>query len=197
MVQSGKGVGVSETSAERTQPGWHLDISSIPVDSSRFPVFPIPLAMLKRQASGPKTACKKKKGNMTYSVSSFDTTPKDKRAVEDIRVWNISTSEKTGRITGSRRNLKHYRQVSPGPPEGPSTSGKPGGFEETAGEEDTGILADSESPSEVLNKPRPKRKRVRTLKENDSVCKSLIPVSGLTRVFRRRWNSGFCLTISF
>ena len=197
MVQSGEGVGVSKTSAERTQPGWHSDILSIPVDSSHFLVFPIPLTMLKCQASGPKTTRKKKKGNMTYSVSSFNTTPKDKRAVEDICVWNISTSEKTGRITGSRRNLKHYRQVSPGPPEGPSTSGKPGGFEETASEEDTGILADSESPSKVLNKPCPKWKRVRTLKENDSVSKSLILVSGLTHIFRQRWNSGFCLTISF
>ena len=132
--------------------------------------------MLKRQASGPKTARKKKKGNAMYSVSSFDPPRKDKVAVEDIRVWNISTSEKTGRITSSRKNLKHFRQVSPSPPEGPSTSEKLGGFEETADVEDTGILADSESPSEVLNKPRPKRKHVRTLKENDSVSKSLIPV---------------------
>ena len=126
--------------------------------------------MLKRQATGPKTARKKKKGNATYSVSSFDPPPKDKKAVEEIRVWNISTLEKTGRITGSRRNLKHYRQISPSPPEGLSTSEKPGEIEGNA-DVDTGVLADSESPSEVLNNPRPKRKRVRTLKENDSVSK--------------------------
>ena len=130
--------------------------------------------MLKRQASGLKTTRKKKKGNATYSVSSFDPAPKDKMAVENVRVWNISTSEKMGRITGSRRNLKHYRQVSPSPPDGPSTSGKPGEFEGTADVEDTRHLADSELLPEVPNKPHPKWKRVRTLKENDSVSKALI-----------------------
>ena len=124
--------------------------------------------MLKRQASGLKPARKKKKGNATYTVTSLDPAPKDKMAVENVRVWNMSISEATGRIGGTRKTRKHYRQVSPGPSGEPSTSERPGGAEGTADLEDPGVFADSESPPEVV-KQRPKRKRVRVVKQNDSV----------------------------
>jgi len=127
--------------------------------------------MLKRQTSGPKTARKKKKGNATYTLSSVDS-PDEKLAVEDVRVWSISTSEKTGRITASRRTLKHYHVPQSLPGE-PSTSKKPGGAEEVADVEETGVLADSESSAEMAGKRRPKRKRVRVVKENDSVSELL------------------------
>lgn len=124
--------------------------------------------MLKRQASGPKPARKKKKGNATYTSSSLDPSPEDKLVAENIRVWNLSTSETTGRVKGTRKTHKHYYQASPGPSVGPSTSEKPDD-EGTAGLEDPGFLADSESPPEAINKRRPKRSRVRVIKQNDSV----------------------------
>ncbi|KAF9643123.1 hypothetical protein BDM02DRAFT_3192169 [Thelephora ganbajun] len=120
--------------------------------------------MLKRQTSGPKTVHKKRKGNATYSVASLDPID-DNKVVENVRIWDISTSKSTGCMTVSRKTLKHYSQVSL--PEEPSTTKKPGGVEEDVHVEDTGILADSESPSEPVEK-RPKRKRVRAVKENDS-----------------------------
>lgn len=130
--------------------------------------------MLKRPAKGPKTARKKKKGNSTYALSSLDPSDddEDKVAVEDVRVWDISTSEKTGRMTASRKTLKHYSLVSP--PEEPSTSKELGGVEENPSAEDPGNLADSEIPLETAGKPKRKRKRVRVVKENDSVSESLV-----------------------
>ena len=130
--------------------------------------------MLKRRTDGPKTARKKKKGNATYALSSLDPISEDEAATEDVRVWDISTSEKTGRVMASRKTLKHYRQVLPSPPEEPSTSEKLGGVEGGADVEDAGVLADSED-SKIVKIRRPKRKRVRTFKENDSVSRSLIP----------------------
>lgn len=140
--------------------------------------------MLKRQAGGPKTARKKKKGNATYSATGFDPTD-DEMAVEDIRVWDISTSETTGRMTANRRTLKHYHQTPSNLPEGPSTSERPGGIREAV-VEDTGTLADTESLKKV-GKQRRKRKRVRTIKENDSVSDSLISLlTELTRIFQTK-----------
>lgn len=130
--------------------------------------------MLKRRTNGPRIARKRKKGNATYTLSSLDPTSEDDLPTEDVRVWNISASEKTGRVMASRKTLKHYRQVIPSSPEEPSTSTKPGGVEETADVEDTGVLADSEFSKPVKIK-RPKKKRVRVFKENDSVSGLLIP----------------------
>ena len=147
--------------------------------------------MQKRRASGPKTARKKKKGNATYALASLDPISEDEVAAEDIRVWNISTSEATGRVMASRRTLRHHRQVLPNSLEGPSISETPGGAGESADIEDVGVLADSESSKKIKGQ-RPKRRRVRTFKENDSVSRLPVsPVLWLTRVSRQRWNSGF------
>ena len=130
--------------------------------------------MLKRRANAPKATRKKKKGNATYALDSLDPISEDEMAVEDVRVWNISTSEATGRVMANRRTLKHYSQVLPSPPEESSTSEKLGGIEGNADVEDAGVLADSET-SGIVKKRRPKRKRVRVHKENDSVSELLIP----------------------
>ena len=129
--------------------------------------------MLKRQSSGPRASRKKKKGNATYGFTTLDPTDDEKMAVEDIRVWNISASEKTGRIGGSRRTLKHYHQLPPSLPEEPSTSKRLGGDEEVVDVE-TGTLADSELPPAKVDKQRLKRNRIRVVKENDSVSVQLI-----------------------
>ena len=138
--------------------------------------------MLKRQASAPnKNARKKKKGNATYTMASLDPTDDDGRVVEDIRVWDISTSETTGRVRASRRTHKHYSQASSSLPGGSSTNKKLGeGDEEVASVEDTGNHADSETSG----CPKRKRaKRVRILKENDSVSSPSIPCSQNSLMF--------------
>ena len=122
--------------------------------------------MLKRQASGSKATRKKRKGNATYSTSTLDSINNDKEAVENVRIWNISTSENTGRMTASRKTLKHYYQV---PPEASTTGVSSEGVEVVADVEDDGAFADSEWPSGVDEKGRKKRKRIRATKENDSV----------------------------
>lgn len=122
--------------------------------------------MLKRQASGSKATRKRRKGNATYSTSTLDSIENDKEAVENVRVWNISTSGNTGRMTASRTTLKHYYQV---PLEASPTSVSPEGVEVVADVGDDGALADSEWPSGVVEKGRKKRKRIRATKENDSV----------------------------
>ena len=148
--------------------------------------------MLKRQNAAPKPARKRKKGNTTYQVSSLDPPVNDKIVVEELRVWDVSTSETTGRITGKRRTLKHYHQVSPNLLEEPPASKIPEGSEDVENVEDTGVLADSEPPQELVNKRRSKRKRANVSRENDSVGKpSTSLLSTLTRVSRQKWNSGF------
>ena len=132
-----------------------------------FPSLRKSRGMLKRRASGPKAVRKKKKGNATYTISSFGPSDDEGKVAEDIRVWDISASEKTGRMNASRTTLKHYSKAPP--PEELSTNQKPGGVEGVASAEDTGSLADSEIPPKTSGKQRPKRKRVRTTKENDSV----------------------------
>ena len=128
--------------------------------------------MLKRQAGASRTVRKRKKGNTTYSVGSLDPPIDDKRAVEHIRVWDISTSENTGRISANRRTVKQYHQVSPSRPEGPSTSKKPEG-NEGGDVEEAGILGDAESLPGMTTQ-RPKRKSVKSLKENDSVSELMV-----------------------
>ena len=132
---------------------------------------------MKRQATDSKTVRKKKRGRTTCKISSLDPSDDKKVATEDVRVWNISTSENTGRITARRKVLKHYSTVPP--PEQPSMSQKQVEVNEVAYVEDTGILADSETPPKPTGKQRRKRKRVRVVKENDSVSESLVSPSPL------------------
>jgi hypothetical protein len=138
--------------------------------------------MLKRQASGIKSGRKKRKGNTMFE--SFTISPNDdKKTFEHVRVWNISSSEK-GRVKGSRKTIKHYSQASPS--EESPTSNNPGRAEVDVVEE-TGVLADSESPSKTVREPGKRRKRIRTIKENDSVSVSFPPLHlKLIRLSRRK-----------
>jgi hypothetical protein len=129
--------------------------------------------MVKRQANDPKATRKRKKGNTSYKFFSHDSSDDEKVVVEDSHVWDVSTSDKTGRITAKKRISKHYSNVLL--PEEPSTSQKQGRIEEATNVEDVGILADSEGPHETTDKKlRRKRKRVRVVKENDSVGEPLV-----------------------
>ena len=145
--------------------------------------------MFKRPAAVPKTSRKKRKGNATYSTITYDRAGGDETSIENVRMWGVSASKKTGRVLASRRMLQHHRKVSPTPPEVPSTSKNPGAVEETADE--AGFFADSESPSKTVDKRRLKRKRARVRKENDSV--SELPISPAPWTYsrsRQRWNIG-------
>ncbi|KAF9777681.1 hypothetical protein BJ322DRAFT_1114817 [Thelephora terrestris] len=118
--------------------------------------------MSKREATGSRPVRKKRrgnKGNSMFTFSSLDPVRNDKKVVENVRVWNVSTSEKTGRIRGTRKTLQHFPKVSP--PEEPSPSEVAGETEEAIDVEEAGALADSET----VRTRRPKRKRV---KGNDS-----------------------------
>lgn len=153
--------------------------------------------MLKRPKGVAKASRKRRKGNTTYQTSTLDPIDDDKSVVEDIRVWDVSTSEKTGRVTAKRRTLKHHSQVSSNLHNELLTNEKPGGDAEATSVEETGILADTEF-SEMVDKPRPKRKRAKVAKENDSVSGlSVFPSLALTRIFRQRWNSGLIIVRLF
>lgn len=112
-------------------------------------------------------ARKKKRGGTTYGVSSFDP-PDDKMIVEDIRVWDVSTSKKTGRVSASRRTVEHHHTL--GQPGGPSMS-RGDEEDEHAGVQDTGTLADSEAPPETVRKGQ-KRRRAKAANENNSVSRA-------------------------
>ena len=153
--------------------------------------------MLKRTKDVTKTGRKRRKGNTTYQISTLDRIDDDKSVVEDIRVWDISTSEKTGRVTAKRRTLKHRSQASSSLPDESSTSEKLGGDAEVTHVEETGNLADTES-SEMVDKPHPKRKCTRVARENDSVSEFLVlPALALIRIRRQRWNSGLSIVRLF
>lgn len=127
--------------------------------------------MLKRQTAAHKTVRKRKKGNTTYSIGSLDPPVDNKTIVEEIRAWDVSTSQRTGRVSASRRTIKHYHQVSPSELENSLTSKQPEEHED-ANIEEVGILTDPESPPEISSK-HPKPKRPKAPKENDSVSELL------------------------
>ena len=88
----------------------------------------------------------------------------DPDEVDDIRVWSVTTSEKNGRVVGKRKTHRHLRK-DPLEPQ----------HEEPPIVEEVGAPTDPEPseppPANVARKG--KRKRVRVVKENDSV--SLVP----------------------
>ena len=129
--------------------------------------------MLKRRADVHKTVRKRKKGNTSYKTSTLDPSDDEKVVVEDVRVWHVSTSEKTGRMTAKKRTLKHYSSKVLSP-EQPSMSQKQGDVEEVPGVEDAGILTDSKAYPDTTIKQQPKRSHVRAIKENNSVSESLV-----------------------
>ena len=103
-------------------------------------------------------------------MASLDPSDDEKAVVEDIRVWEVSASNKTGRVTASRTTLKHHQRASPTLPKVTPVTKRP----EVTDIDDVGALTDSESPPKMVKKKRRKRKRVRVHKENDSVREYLI-----------------------
>lgn len=114
--------------------------------------------MSKRNATGPQLSRKRKKAGASYARIDLDALSAPAGKVEDIRVWGVSMSETTGRISATRRDHKHVYESSTEPL-----------HKEPLTPEDISPPADPE-PSELPPaKSVTKRKRVRVRKENDSV----------------------------
>jgi hypothetical protein len=112
--------------------------------------------MSKRNAAGSRLARKRRKAGVSHAAIDLDASDEDK--VENIRVWNVTKSETTGRVSGTRRNFQHVYKSSPEPL-----------GEETSPVEDTGVPADPYPTKQPSPMPATKRKQVRVTKENDSV----------------------------
>lgn len=162
--------------------GWR-DARSLPINrpfiesvaaGPRFPeatcARPLPSAppliiMPKHITVARVTARKRKRGGTRYPIASLD--PPDERevAVEDVHVWDLSTSSRTGRVLASKRTVLHHHQALSKLGEPPTSNQEE--VSEVAGVEESETLATSENPSE--SRPQRKQKRPKPNKENDSV----------------------------
>ena len=129
--------------------------------------------MSKRNTTGSRPSRKRRKG-ANYTAIDLDA-PDDSLEVEDIRVWAISTSETTGRASATRRNYKHFLRSSLEPLR-----------EEILTPEHSDVPADSESNELLPAKSNAKRRRVRTVKENDSVSPVLVHRNNLRITWQTR-----------
>lgn len=132
--------------------------------------------------STPGSQPRKKKGRASYAVVDLDSADKPKKESENIRVWNISKSETTGRVSAMRKNHKHAYARLPKPL-----------FEEFTTIEDSDAPANVEQSEQQQTKSGTKRKRVRTkaVKDNDSVSSTLAPSIKLTTTLgRQTWRIG-------
>jgi hypothetical protein len=120
--------------------------------------------MTKRDMVGSRPSRKRRKGGISYGTIDLDAPDGDPPETEAIRVWNISTSETTGRASATRKNYKHVYGNSQKPV-----------CEEPLTVEHSDAPADPESndPLPAKSAVKLKRKRVRTMKENDSVSHTL------------------------
>lgn len=136
--------------------------------------------MSKRNANEYRLSRKRRKEGASYARVDLDALTRRRDKVEDVRVWNVTMSETTGRVSASR---KHRQHVYEGPPKALHEEFPTGASEEFA------ISADPEltpSPASVV-----KRKRVR-ITENDSV--SSVPTFSAklmsSHVGRQGWQVG-------
>ena len=121
--------------------------------------------MSKHNAGRSRRPRKRRRAGASYGEVNLDSSDEHPEDVEEIRVWKITTSETTGRVSATRKNHRHpLEYVSE-----PRHDEPPPSVEETS----TPALPE---PSEVPPaKVVPKRRRVRLVKENDSV--SFLPMN--------------------
>lgn len=114
-----------------------------------------PSSMAKRNATGSRTSRKRRKGGASYAAIDLDAPDGGSQQIENIHVWNISMSETNRRLSATRRNHKHLSET-------PLEHLR----EEPPTVEHADLPADPEPhPAKLIER----RKRVRILKENDSV----------------------------
>ena len=124
--------------------------------------------MSKRNATDSRSSRKRRKGGKSHRTTNLDPPDDPPPNVETIRVWKVTRSETTGRVSGTRKNHLHFH-------EGPS---EPSREEEAYTVEDVSGPVGEESSEQPPAKAATKRKRVRIVKENDSVS----PTSSLLDV---------------
>lgn len=128
--------------------------------------------MSKRSASEYRLSRKRKKDRASYASVDLNALVRRGKKTEDISVWDMSVSEKTGRITASRKNYRHVYQS----PQEPLHEDPPANIcEEITAPGDPGL-------GELSPKLVVKRKRVR-VRENDSV--SSMPVFSTELIITR------------
>jgi len=130
--------------------------------------------MAKRPAPKATHTRKRRKGGTIYPVTHLEL-PGKGPVVEDVRIWDVSTSGKTGRVSASRRTTKHDHRVSNGFEEPPASEQPEAGDEVNV--EDTGMLVDSEAPEKVEG--HREKRHVGASKENDSVSRMVCRCSVL------------------
>lgn len=111
--------------------------------------------MSKRAATGSRPPRKRKKGGANHESINFDSVVALKRQTEEVRVWNVSASGSSGRLSAKRKNRQHAHES---PPE-PSCQELP--LEEP--------FPDPEDASEVRPTKSVARSRKARVEDNDSV----------------------------
>lgn len=125
--------------------------------------------MSKRNTTGTGSSRKRRKGRISHSTRDLDALVAAPEKVEDVRVWNMTVSETTGRVSGTRKTHQYIYQSPPVPLcEEPPVVGA------------IDASADPEPTEPPPAKSTGRRKRVRIVKENDSVGSILIALIKLT-----------------
>ena len=124
-------------------------------------------SMSKRHAAGSSRSRKKSKRS-GYALVDLDPPDEHPEEVEFIRVWDVTTSKTTGRISATRTTHLHVNEGVSKPTKEPAPN-----------VEDVGVFADHEPNRQSPTKPATKRRRAKTArkKENDSVSSMQIPPS--------------------
>ena len=122
--------------------------------------------MSKRNVGGSRASRKRRRAGASYGEMNLDESDEGPEETEDIRVWKITTSETTRLVSATRKTHKHSLQHTSKPQheEPPPTP--------TVEEASTPV--DPEPRKASRAKVAGKRRRVRVVKENDSV--SFVPV---------------------
>ena len=122
--------------------------------------------MSKCHTVGSLRSRKKRKGS-SYASIDLDLPDERPAEVEIIRVWDVTASKLTGRISSTRKTHRHVNE----------SMSKPSRKETTPVVEDISGPADYEPSEQPPTKPVPKRRRKKATKENDSVSNVQIPSS--------------------
>lgn len=132
--------------------------------------------MPKRNGTGSSRSRKKMKG-AAYASVDLDLSDEHCDDVEVVRVWDVSTSKTSGRVSATRKTHQHVNNDGP----------RPTHEEPTPTVEDVDVPADTEPAKPATKHKREKVAREKVARENDSV--SCIPRSSSNLIFtvdRRR-----------
>ena len=127
-----------------------------------------PLTAVSLNTPGSRPPRKKKRGRATYAAVDLDSADGHAEELENIRVWNISKSETTGRVSATRKNREHAYASLPVPLR-----------EESPAIEHSDAPENPEQPPTESSTKR-KRARAKTVKSNDSVSSMLVSSIKLT-----------------